>query len=227
MSVWFCIPSARPKMEANCRLAKWRARGYKIALWRDDDVEHPLCDLLLTGAYPGYANAVNALAGEVLVFDHQCRWIVAGGDDMEPDPTHTPEEIASQCESHFRGTFGVMQPTGDRWGEQQGSSYADRVAGSPWMGRRFCETVNSGNGPLWHEYFHMGVDEELQAVAIKLGAFWQRPDLSHFHRHWARGPHEEAPAFLARANSPQEWDKYKRIYRDRQAAGFPGHQPRA
>lgn len=239
MNVWFCIPSARPAEEANIVLRKWRAKGYKIALWRDCGPEIPFaavpeCDLYLEGKYPGYALAVNAIVGKVLEVDPECRWIVAGGDDMEPDENHSPEEIAAQCERRFasigHATFGVMQPTGDRWGDHQGGAYADRVAGSPWIGREFCMTMNGGNGPLWHEYFHMGVDEELQAVATRLGVFWQRPDLAHFHRHWGRADGNRPlamPAFLTRANSPQEWAKYKQIFRDRQASGFPGHQPRA
>lgn len=230
MSVYFCIPSARPRLEANQCLAKWRARGYKIALWRDSDGDVPICDLLLTGAYPGYANAVNALVREVLKIDPDCSWVVIGGDDMEPDPNRTPEEIAGQCASHFatkgNPTYGVMQPTGDRWGDTQGGAYADRVAGSAWIGRRFCETVYGGHGPLWFEYFHMGVDEELQAIAKRLGVFWQRPDLLHLHNHWARSAFNRAtmPAFLSKANSPHEWNKYKEIFRLREAAGFPGHE---
>lgn len=232
MSVWFCIPSARPLDEAERSLSKWRRRGYKIALWRDVDElgTDDLCDFLLTGTYPGYALAVNALVLNVLRIDESCEWVVLGGDDMEPDPKYAPEEIASQCEALFGragrpATFGVMQPTGDRWGEGQHGAYCDRVAGSPWIGRHFCATMNGGHGPLWHEYFHMGVDEELQAVAMRLGAFWQRPDLSHFHAHWARGDKREMPAFLAKANSPLEWEKYKRTFLNRQAAGFPGHEP--
>lgn len=231
MSVWYCIPSARPVEEARVSLAKWRAKGYKVALWRDDrsGSAESLCDLLLVGDYPGYARAVNAVCAEVLRLDRACGWIVAGGDDMEPDEHHLPEVIALECEAFFRTvgeeTFGVMQPTGDRWGENRGGAYADRVAGSPWIGRRFAETINRGLGPLWPEYFHMGVDEELQAVAKRLGVFWQRRDLCHFHRHWARAGAKKAPAFLARANSPQEWAKYKQIFRLRQSTGFPGHEP--
>jgi hypothetical protein len=254
MSVWFCIPSARPIEEAKVSLVKWRQRGYKIALWRDkwDQATEQYCDMLLTGPYPGYAMAVNAVVLDVLKWDEGCNWVVLGGDDMEPDPNYAPEEIAAQCEARFgarigtvtslttgevqkqewpaikggpRSTFGVMQPTGDRWGQEpNGSAYCDRVAGSAWIGRKFAETVNGGCGPLWHEYFHMGVDEELQGVATRLGVFWQRPDLAHLHRHWARTG-KQAPAFLARANSPEEWAKYKQIFRSRQAAGFPGHQP--
>src|SRR5216683_3069212 len=178
MSVYLCIPSARMASEVDSTLAIWRERGYRIALWRDTPDDAPICDLLLTGKYPGYALAVNALAAEVLSHDAQCEWIVTGGDDTEPDPNHSPEQIAAQCRDHFGSTFGVMQPTGDRWGDSK-SAYIDRVAGSPWLGREFCQRVNGGNGPLWHEYFHMGVDEELQAVAERLGVFWSRRDLTH------------------------------------------------
>lgn len=78
----------------------------------------------------------------------------------------------------------------------------------------------------------MGEDEELQAVATKLGVFWQRPDLIHRHNHWGRprkgekmGLTSRMPPFLLRANSPEEWNKYKRIFAERKAAGFPGHGP--
>lgn len=127
--------------------------------------------------------------------------------------------------------FGVMQPTGDRWGDAQGA-YIDRVAGSPWIGREFARRMYGGSGPYWPEYFHMGVDEELQAVATKLGVFWQRPDLTHYHAHWGRprpgermGQVDRMPAFLAEANSPEHWRKYKALFSKRQAAGFPGHEP--
>lgn len=129
-------------------------------------------------------------------------------------------------------TFGVMQPTGDRdFGDAQGP-YIDRVAGSPWLGREFCLRINQGNGPLWPGYFHMGVDEELQALAIKCGVFWQRPDLTHFHQHWGRprpgermGQASRRPAFLDRANSAKEWIAYKKLLKERQEAGFPGSEP--
>ncbi len=100
------------------------------------------------------------------------------------------------------------------------------------MGREFCLRVNQGNGPLWPEYFHMGCDEELQAVATKLGVFWQRPDLIHLHKHWGRAregerlaPRERMPKFLEKANSAEEWNKYKKLFAERQAAGFPGSEP--
>jgi hypothetical protein len=228
-TTWFCIPSKRQRVEANAVLALWRARGYKIALWRDSvDTAPPICDLLMTGTYPGYALAVNALIAEVLLRDAQCDFVVTGGDDTEPEVQISPAEIARQCRVHFGdSTFGVMQPTGDRWGGSSQGAYIDRVAGSPWLGREFCQRINGGQGPLWHEYFHMGVDEELQAVALRLGVYWPRPDLTHFHRHWARprGHREDMPTFLQKANSPEEWERYRQLFKLRHQAGFPGHEP--
>lgn len=241
MSVWLCIPSARQPDQANQVLKLWRERGYKIALYIDETAEPPsICEELMTGpfVFPGYAVAVNALARHILSHNPDCDWIVTGGDDVEPDPDHSAEEIAQQCSNHFGAianyvpglpgrTFGVMQPTGDQWGDRQGA-YADRVCGSPWIGREFALRINQGIGPLWPEYFHMYEDEELFCVAQKYGALWRRPDLVHFHRHWARerGRAEDMPEFLARANSPIEWQKAKRLFVTRKGMKFPGSEPR-
>ena len=239
MSCWVVCPSVRPPPSVQRWAGAWRERGYKVAIWRDS-MEFPfgVADYIRVDQYPGYAVSVNALVADMLQTIDDAEWFIAAGDDVYPDPNHTAEEIAMECLAHFtdsrfeRGTFGVMQPTGDReFGDKQGP-YIDRVAGSAWIGREFARRVNQGNGPLWPEYFHMGCDEELQAVATKLGVFWQRPDLTHFHRHWGRpqegermGKRERMPAFLTRANSPEEWDRYKKLFREREAGGFPGSDP--
>lgn len=227
MSVWFCIPSARPATAANVILRQWKERGYDVAVWRNPGTEPVVSDVCVTAEYEGYGAAVNGLVKTVLRLDPSCQWVVTGGDDTEPDKTRTVERIAIECESYFAGTFGVMQPTGDRWGDPFGNAYIDRVAGSPWIGRQFCERINGGTGPLWSEYFHMGVDEELQAVAVALGVFWQRRDLTHAHQHWARpGASLSAmPEFLRKANSAAQWAGYKAIFESRKAGGFPGHEP--
>ena len=253
MSVWLCIPSKRPAEEADPVLKQWRERGYNIALFLDG--VRPYSDApgradirLYAEKYPGYAQACNDLIHEVLLMNPDCEWLVTGGDDVLPDPNHSAEEIAAQCSDHFRKyhygmfshlaheqgplrTFGVMQATADRWGDKDGA-YIDRVAGSPWIGREFARRMYQGNGPYWPEYTHMGVDEELQLVAQKMGVFWQRPDLMHEHRHWGKprageaiGQRSRMPAFLEHANSPQEWDRFKRIITERKSAGFPGHEP--
>lgn len=288
-SVWLCMPSARPPEQVEPILRLWRERGYRIALWLDPGAPLPgYCDITMgmssATPYPGYAAAVNALALEVLHLFSGCNWIVSAGDDTEPDATHTAQEIEQSIWPHFCevnrqleqaatgrnlmktaennnrwDTFGVMQPTGDRWGDHRDThpyrphydasgrciqcghmkdhhrhsvgAYIDRVAGSPWMGREFCLRVNQGRGPLWPEYFHMGCDEELQAVATRLEVFWQRPDLTHLHKHWGRGldgklvDSSTMPEFLKRANSIEEWNQYKKLFAEREAAGFPGSEP--
>ena len=244
MSIWLAIPSKRLPEEAEKCLKEWRERGYKIALWRDDDLPIMLDKRFCAMKYPGYASALNQMCGVILYEDPQAEWIVAAGDDTLPDPNHSAEEIALECRYHFEDlnggnardeTFGVMQPTGDRWHEGVGgftNAPIDRVAGSPWIGREFARRMYGGAGPYWHEYTHCFVDEELQQVAEKLGVFWQRRDLIHKHMNWARGATDKEvvnvdrmPAFLAEANSPEHWRKFKRIFTERKAAGFPGHEP--
>jgi hypothetical protein len=246
VSVWICIPSARPIAQVNAWAQKWIDQGYLVSLWRDK-VENPtpLCHSLTTGPYPGYASAVNLLVKGVLEQDHECDWIVIGGDDVFPDPTKRADEIAEECTEYFvnphpsrfnPGTFGVMQPTGDRWGAEEvwararfpdSPAYIDRVAGSAWIGREFCQRAYGGNGPLWHEYFHMFVDEELQQVAEKLGVFWQRRDLTQHHAHWGRdGFTHAAPDFLREANSGGHWAKFQTLFNARKNAGFPGSEVR-
>lgn len=230
MSVWLTIPSARPD-GGTVRL--WKQRGYRIALWRDQEDEiserYGSDGLVIVGSYPGYAKAVNALVREVLARDAEAEYCIATGDDTEPDQNYPPAEIARQCTEHFKGTFGVMQPTGDRW---DGGSI-DRICGSPWIGREFCRRMYRGTGPYCEEYKHMFLDEELQNVASLLGVLWQRPDLAHIHHHftrvgesvnWAHG-RQNMPEFLREANSPEHWSRYGGLFRSRRTAGFPGHEP--
>lgn len=237
-NVWLAIPSARPN---GGTIPLWRDRGYKIAVVRDEAQKLPYeVDIFESFLpYPGYAISVNALVEYILRQDPDARWIVTGGDDVEPDMNHTPEQITRQCTEYFSDlhneccrdarvsrTFGVMQPTGDRWA--RGS--IDRICGSPWMGREFCERMYGGEGPLYYGYTHMHVDEELQAVAVKLGVLWQRPDLIHLHRHWMRETwpkvqRAECPEFLKEANSMRHWNESKALFQSRKAAGFPGHEP--
>ena len=247
MSVWLCIPSARPVAEVNARMDKWRDMGYKIALWRDLPEDDVIADQVLVGRYPGYAVALNTLA-DVLRRDLRCDWIVAAGDDTDPDPAKRADEIARECSEYFAGrgpadrvdehtvsmsisefeksrTFGVMQPTGDPWADHQGR-IIERIAGSPWLGREWCRRAYAGKGPLWPEYTHCFADEELQLVAQRYGVFWQRPDLTQHHDNWARarGNPADRPAFLDEANSPEHWRKYQALFNKRKAAGFPGSE---
>lgn len=275
MSVWLTIPSARPPEEAEKCLKLWRERGYKIALWVDEanfgvrKMDRVLRDP--AGIYPGYASAVNSLIKDVMYMDPTAEWFVIGGDDVQPDPNKSAEEIAEECVEHFAEllikngtpvpggivlredasvTFGVMQPTGDRWGENPNhpredtrSAYIDRVAGSAWLGREFCRRVNGGRGPLWSGnpqaerkidrkgYTHMFVDEELRHVAVKLGIYWERPDLTHHHAHAGRVPNynvDMIPPHLRKWTVGEEgkkhWKESEELFFARRADSFPGHE---
>lgn len=272
MSVWLTIPSKRSPEESVPVLMAWKERGYKIALWRDDqNFPDGIVNIIRSEReYPGYAVAVNRLIEQVIANNDDAEWFICGGDDVLPDPDHSAEEIAIQCREHFFAesspqtdarfamTFGVMQPTGDRWGIDPNAhvfvsqtpgcdacvcqvcgrgnlgqavhltgAYIDRVAGSPWIGREFARRMYQGNGPYWPAFEHMYVDEHLMCVAQKLGVFWQRSDLIHYHQHWGRprpgenmAPSDRMPEFLKKANSPEHWRKSKAIFDQLKAGGF-------
>lgn len=257
-NVWFAIPSVRPRAEVVPILEKWADQGYKIALLRQGepigaDLEIP------TGEYLGWARSTNLLAKRILEVDPRADWIVGGGDDYEPDLSYCADYIAGQCCQYFRmewtmrltlsivpwspisahqaSTTGIMQPTGDRWGDDPASrirygadrgAYIDRICGSPWMGREWCERAYQGNGPMFDGYHHFYADEELQEVAQELGVLWQRRDLIQLHRHWGRKPggadESDVPEFY-RANVSPDWGPAGALFRERKAAGFPGSQP--
>lgn len=133
-------------------------------------------------------------------------------------------------------TFGVMQPTGDRWGADEpwakamfpdAPAYIDRICGSPWIGREFARRMNQGKGPFWPEYFHMHADEELQCVAQRMGVLWQRPDLTHFHDHPRRDGISRTPDFAQEIYSAPHWEASKKLFESRKAADFPGSEPTA
>lgn len=251
MSVWLTIPSARPEAQVKETLAKWREQGYRIALWVDQPHVEPIADFYIVDPYPGYAVAVNSLIQEILKnsVDRSARWFVIGGDDTLPDPNKRADEIASEIERWFEGgarirgescgcltckdrmgSVGVMQPTGDRFADGQ----IDRICGSAWIGRTFAERVYRGLGPLWPEYTHMFVDDELQQVAMKYGCFLQRPDLCQLHMQHARAtdaidsPAKDTmriPPHIKHDGYTQEhWEKYERLFNRRKAEGFPGSE---
>jgi hypothetical protein len=251
MKVCFAIPSKRKPEECQSLLDKWIERGYRVVLRRlVEDAPHPTgCEIILRERYYGWAASVNELSKIILNRDPEVDWIVTGGDDYAPDPNYKANEIANECsrvfgaqwnpDSNEPGTFGVMQPTGDRWGEQDENSrrmhpdapaLIDRICGSPWLGREFCLRMYGGNGPLFDGYKHMFADEELQSVAKRLGVLWQRRDLTQIHHHWSRASNETVqqngcPDWLQWANSKEHWDASRTLFHGRKAVGFPGYAP--
>jgi hypothetical protein len=176
---------------------------------------------------------VNVLSRVVFEIDPACNFVVTGGDDTDPDMNHSPEEIEADCLAHFGGTFGVLQNTGDRWGENEpwaraqfpdAPAYIDRICGSPWIGREFARRMNQGKGPFWPEYQHMFADEELQCVAQRMGVLWQRRDLTHHHEHPRRDGVARTPDFAGEIYSSEHWQASKLLFDSRKAAGFPGSE---
>lgn len=210
----------------------WRGMGYRVAIWRDIGDVPVKADLVAWGQYQGYAKANNHLAREVMRADNAAQWLVFGGDDIWPDATKRADEIAAECTAHFDGTFGAVQFTGDRWGEDptlpnlhpMRTAYIDRVCGSPWLGREWCQRANQGAGPFHPAFAHMFVDEFLQRSAQRLGVLWQRPDLKQEHKHWQREK-RNMPAYLQRANSPAHWKESKAIFDALAADDFAAGDP--
>jgi hypothetical protein len=242
------VPSARPIAEVATWGKAWQDRGYKVALVRDvvDPEWQPDYTIFSTptwGKYPGYAVSTNELVKCILREYPECMWCLAGGDDVYPDPDHTADEIARECGTYFGNlhdtpgfipsTFGVMQPTGHRYGEHPNhpdprlrSAYIDRICGSPFMGRSFCERMNKGQGPFHPGFLHMHGDECLFEVAKKLGVLWQRRDLTHEHRHWGlKGNRSDMPQFLERWNTPEHWRESKALLDRLKAEDFAECMP--
>ena len=201
-------------------LQRWIDRGYQVAVQRDPGAADLPVDLSLTRPYKGYADAVNFLADTVLGIDPDCDFVVTGGDDVLPDPTHNPQQIAAECTLHFKGTLGVMQPCGDRhMVDREGKCAAERVCVSPWMGREWCERAYDGTGPMCSLYFHEFVDADLHCVALKHRCLWHRRDITQMHQWWGRTDKKEKPEHLVELEA--KWDEVKAFFEARKAAGFP------
>jgi hypothetical protein len=246
VSVWFCIPSIRPPAEATACLDKWRGMGYKTAVLRQGEpVEADL--VIPTGEYLGWPRSTNILCREVFLRDRQAFWCVGGGDDYFPDSSKTAEVLSREHTTYYsrryeippfhpRTTFGVVQFTGDRWGDSESTRQTfgqdrgaeiDRICGSPWMGREWCERSYLGNGPMWDGYHHLYADEELCEVAKAQGVLWQRRDLTQYHNHPCRteGYGAYAKGHLAPLYEKEAWNRERAIFEGRKAKGFPGSEP--
>jgi hypothetical protein len=201
-------------VEANETAKIWQEMGYDTAILTEHEIELPwnLNSYMHIPEWKGFPHAANQL----------CRYygslydiIVIGGNDLYPDQSKTAKEIEAEFKDHFGGTFGIMHPTGDRYG------LIDEAAICPWIGAEYIDKAYQGEGPYCEEYYHYFCDGELQDVAIKHNAFWQRPDLSQYHDHWSRNQ-EQRPEHLIKAKDCHPADQ--RTYLNRKAQGFPGSE---
>lgn len=224
--VWYAIPSCNRERALRCFEA-WADMGYRCAVHTDADGGEWGADARHVGPYRGYWTESNHLArmigGDAAV-------VVFGGDDILPDPKRRAEDIALEFVEHFKGTFGVMQPTGDPWmPDKDGVPASARICGSGWYGRDWIARAYGGRGPTWPDYHQFFADEEVQQVALRLGVFWQRPDLTQLHLHWSRTdgtPGVDPRAPYQKANSDRWWQVDKALFELRRSLGWPSHQVR-
>ena len=219
--VWLALPSANIEM-ASKTFPVWRQKGYKIAAVVPDrlsDQYSSLVDLMVLeskiGGYQGWPKSVNHLSK--LLSDYEI--IIAAGDDMYPDSDYEAHQLRLQFVRHFGGTFGVMQPYGDKFGSMACDT-CEQICGSAWLGKEFRERINQGKGPMWEEYWHMWADTELYQVATKYNCLWIRGDLKQYHEHRIRGTHTFRPTI-----PPGNTKQAETIYRNRKANNFPNSEP--
>ncbi|MGB4032096.1 MAG: hypothetical protein WBK94_07580 [Tenuifilaceae bacterium] len=213
--VTVAFPTANTQ-RANATLARWRAMGYASMVLIDAGMERPRAGRVIEAdPYPGFAAAAN-----ILCHQSGADWTVVAGDDIDPDPRLTPDEIAHQLRQHFGGTFGVCQPTGDAYGALAPNA-PHPAAVSPWIGREFIQRAYGGLGPYWTSYRHLFADTELYSVAQRMGVLLLRPDITQYHAHWGRGHEDTLPvAKRRRISESQRLDM--ELYEQRKAQGFPG-----
>ena len=218
MTVWMVMPSAAPLAQAKLCVMTWKAQKYRVAIACEDDRTVGADWVLPQAEYPGYANSVNKLVKAILEFDPDAAAVVAAADDLFPDPSRTAGQIAHDLYNRHGGMF-VVQGIADPWtlGTSEVPQSA-RVAGSPWLSRAWCERGYLGNGPLWGEYWHSFVDNDLAEVSAKLGVMRWDSAIGHRHEHFLRHG-RPVPAYSAHAYARFADDQA--IFERRKAAGFP------
>jgi len=213
IDVWVVWPTVNADRSRKM-IDEWHRYRYKVGIL----VEENLCRtevafesvdyLIIQDQWEGFPKAVNRLCREV-----PGDIVVVVGDDVYPDRGKTAGEIGQEFVDSFPDLYGVMQPIGDKFG-----SYKICVQ-SPWIGRKFIETVYNGKGPYWEGYYHYYSDHELQVIAQQMGIFQQRSDLTQYHDHWQRHPGEKRPKYLLEAE--RRWAADRALFADRKSRGFP------
>lgn len=219
MNVWAVFPSPRASDAAREVIRQWREAGFKVAILTDDPGEVGQIDVdahIGNPIYRGWGDAMNQLS-QLVVTHHDADLVVCVGDDLFPRDGLTAERLAESFARSFGGsTFGVLQCTGDVYGE------IEQAAVSPAIGRDFVLGTYGGNGPMFDGYRHLYVDRELQDVATNLGVFFQDPGLTIYHDHWSRGLTPDRLPNENRKTIQNAAECDRQLYEQRRATGFPG-----
>lgn len=210
-NVYLLLPVADFSEATKCAW-RWTPLGYKVVYLFDtktlkNDDPQTLVDqgiiheFIIVDDYAGWYSSVNFLMS---LYSDSFSWCICAGSDMDPENNKLANDIALECTEHFNGTYGIMQPTGDRWDERNGLAASERICGSPWIGQ---ELVKKCEGKIFsEEFFHYFSDELLREYAIKDNILWQRKDLTHLHRHPNR-EHRIKPGYLGKT-----WGSDQKIF---------------
>lgn len=218
MSIVYALPSANEDM-ARKHLPNWIAQGYRVVVGQDRHrFTIPGVEVFDLGpVYRGYATSCSLLIKMARLHDESV--VVFGGDDMDPDPHQTAEQIADIYFRHFPALDGILQPTGD---SMDGTK---RICGSPWVGLKWLRHANLGAGPFHPGYHHFYSDEELFDVASACGKLVQRDDLTQRHDHWTRRGLSAEQVAPIHAPLAARWDADKALYLHRRANRYPHALP--
>jgi len=218
--VWFAFPSAN--VDAIRETADlWTDHGCHVVVLSEADIEDQIRvnidRFVKVDQYSGWPTSHNIMMRIIRETCPDMRVVIAGSDDIEPDPDLTSDVIHEDMEEHFGSDlFGVMNPTGDRFSE------IDLHAVCPWIGRGFIERSYQGQGPFFEQYYHLYSDTELQQVAEQHGVFWQRRDVRQLHKHHCREGYVDRLDSARRLKIQKRLNDDKRIFEHRQKNGFPG-----
>jgi hypothetical protein len=102
--------------------------------------------------------------------------------------------------------------------DSAGRCAAERICGSPWLGREFVLRWNGGAGVFCERMFHFFADELLKRQTEACGRLWQRKDLTHFHRHPTRMGITPPPYMV---EAQKRWGQDEAVFREFERAGFP------
>jgi len=222
-NIWAVFPSADPERARNA-IERWYNLGYHVLAQTDKDFGIRESAYIMVREYNGYWESINFIIAGILHERSALRadFVVAIGDDMEPDPNFTAQEIAMQMYEHFGDDPGVMQPCGDPQGKDAtGQPAAARICGSPWFNRAWIDRAYGGNGPCPPYYRQFYGDEEIKYVSEMLGCLWMRPDLTQYHLHWSWG-HSQRTEY--QTENQKYWKQDQETFMGRKEKGFPGHE---
>ena len=215
--VWVVWPTVHLE-QTKVQIEKWRNMGYRTAVLINPphSEEDPCLDdaeiISVQVDWKGFPLAMNQLCAIVL----ECSAadvVVTVGDDIDPDPNHTAQELGERFIERFPDLNGVIQPTGDKFAS------IEKCAVSPWLGRNFILYAYGGQGPYREEYFHYFSDQELQEYAESRNIFEQWPDITQYHAHWQRMKGEKRPEHLMEALDHHGPDK--KTFERRKRKGWP------